>query len=184
MTSCNPLAYCNKTDSSMTIDGLLPQLPRGVRVFLACFVGALSIGFYTGLAFVGQTGATSRTGVETQYLGNEDDEEAEVMVFKKSPREMLTIVHTHVLSMSLIFLLLGVLVWACRLPAGLKAFLTIEPFFSILATFGGLCLVWAGWPYWSYLVIFSGSLMTLTFTLSAGIVLYQLLRPGRRQTGI
>ncbi len=184
MTSCRPLACCNKTDSSMKIDGLLTLLPRGVRVFLACFVVALSVGFYTGLAFVGQTGSTSPSGVETQYLGNEEDEEAEVMVFKKSPREMLSIVHAHVLSMSLIFLLLGALVWACRLPAGLKAFLTIEPFASLLATFGGLCLVWLGWPGWSYLVIFSGSLMTLTFTVSASIVLYQLLWPGRLQTGI
>lgn len=168
----------------MNPDGLLVRLPRGVRVFLACFVGVLSIGFYTGLAFVGQTGATRPAGVETQYLGNEDDEEAEVMVFKKSPREMLTIVHTHVLSMSLIFLLLGALVWACRLPSGLKSFLTIEPFFSIVATFGGLCLVWLGWPGWSYLVVFSGSLMTLTYTASAGIVLYQLLFPARVQSGI
>ena len=168
----------------MKIDGLLAQLPRGVRVFLACFVVALSIGFYTGLAFFGQTGSTNPSGVATQYLGNEEDEEAEVMIFKKSPREMLTIVHTHVLSMSLIFLLLGALVWACRLPAGLKAFLTIEPFASLLATFGGLCLVWAGWTGWSYLVIFSGGLMTLTYTVSACVVLYQLLLPGRPQTGI
>lgn len=168
----------------MNPDGLLMRLPRGIRVFLACFVGALSIGFYTGLAFVGQTGGTRPAGVETQYLGNEDQEEAEIMVFKKSPREMLTIIHTHVLSMSLIFLLLGMLVWACRLPAGLKAFLTIEPFCSLLATFGGIYLVWLGWPGWSYLVVFSGSLMTLTYTVSAAIVLYQLIFPTGRQAGI
>lgn len=167
----------------MNPDGLLAGLPRGPRLFLACFVGALSIGFYTGLAFVGQTGGTRPAGVETQYLGNEGDQQAEIMVFRKSPREMLTIVHTHVLSMSLIFLLLGVLVWGCRLPAGLKAFLTIEPFASILATFGGIYMVWIGQEGWSYLVVFSGILMMLTFTVSAGIVLYQLLFPKRPKTG-
>jgi len=160
----------------MNPDGLLQRLPRGARLFLACFVAVLSVGFYTGLAFVSQTGATRPAGVETQYLGNEEEEEAEVMIFRKSPREMLTIIHTHILSMSQIFLLLGVLVWMCRLPARLKIFLMVEPFFSVLATFGGIYLVWLDWPGASYLVVFSGSLMTLTYTVSASVVLFQLFQ--------
>lgn len=157
-------------------DGLLYRLPTGIRWFLATFVIVLAIGFFTGIGFVGQTGATGPGGIETTYLGNEDDEEAEVMIFRKSEREMLTIIHSHVLSMSLIFVLLGLLVWMARLPRKLKMLLTIEPYFSLLFTFGGLYFLWQGSLWWKYVVMASGILMTATFAAASAIVLFQLIR--------
>lgn len=87
----------------MQYDGLLSTFPKEVKLFLGSFVIILSIGFYTGLLFVNETSTGTPSGVEENYLGNEDDETAEVMKFHKSEREMLTTVHTHVLSMSFIF---------------------------------------------------------------------------------
>ena len=46
--------------------------------------------------------------IETHYLGNENDEDAEIMKFKKNEREILTIVHGHILSMSVIFFFIGI----------------------------------------------------------------------------
>ena len=46
-------------------------------------------------------------GIEEQYLGNETDEQATEMKFKKPEKEIITVVHNHVLSMSVIFFLLG-----------------------------------------------------------------------------
>ena len=163
----------------MRYNGLLGTFPREIRLFIAAFVVVLSIGFFTGILFVKQTESTTPAGVEENYLGNEEDESAEVMKFKKGEREMLTIVHTHILSMSLIFLLLGGLVWITRFPKNWKLFLTIEPFFSALLTFGGIYLMWLGISWMKYLVIFSGILMTLTFSFSAGLVLLQALKPAR-----
>ncbi|MBC8769019.1 hypothetical protein H4O18_13535 [Arenibacter sp. BSSL-BM3] len=160
----------------MGYDGLLMKLPRGVKWFVATFVLVLSIGFYTGLLFVSETSTSSPMGIEENYLGNEEDEDAEVMKFKKGEREMLTIIHTHILSMSLIFFLLGGLVWLTKLPQKLKMFLTIEPFLSVILTFGGIYLMWSGILWMKYVVIFSGFLMTLTFTISALLVVYQLCR--------
>ena len=91
----------------MGYDGLLLTLPKGIKWFVATFVIVLSIGFYTGLLFVSETSTPHQMGIVENYLGNEEDEEAEVMKFKKGEREMLTIIHTHILSMSLIFFLLG-----------------------------------------------------------------------------
>ena len=159
----------------MHFDGLLLTFPREIKIFIACFVIVLSVGFFTGLLFVSQTNATTPAGMEEQYLGNEDDEEADIMKFKKSEREMLTIVHTHILSMSMIFFLLGGLVWMAKASKKLKLFLTIEPFFSVILTFGGLYLLWSGVLWMKYIVIFSGVLMTLTYTASAFMVLYQSL---------
>nr|WP_299384402.1 hypothetical protein [Allomuricauda sp.] len=157
----------------MRYDGLLGTFPKEIRLFISAFVLVLSIGFFTGLLFVKQTESTTPTGIVENYLGNEEDDQAEVMKFKKGEREMLTIIHTHVLSMSFIFFLLGALVWITKFPKKWKLFLTIEPFFSALFTFGGIYFLWQGMPWMKYIVIASGILMTMTFTFSAGLVLKQ-----------
>ncbi len=162
----------------MQFNGLLLSFPKETKIFIASFVVLLSIGFYTGLLFVSETSTASTEGLVENYNGNEDDENAAIMKFKKSEREMLTIVHTHILSMSFIFFLLGSLVWMIRGPKKLKTFLTIEPFLSVLMTFGGIYFLWSGVLWMKYVVIFSGFLMTATFTVSAFLVLYQLtLKP-------
>ena len=162
----------------MQYNGLLLSFPKEIKIFIAAFVVILSIGFFTGLLFVSQTSTTSPDGIVENYNGNEEDEDAEVMKFKKSEREMLTIVHTHILSMSFIFFLLGGLVWLTKLSKKLKLFLTVEPLVSVILTFGGIYFLWKGLLWMKYVVIFSGILMTATFTISALLVLYQLcLKP-------
>lgn len=164
----------------MTYNGLLATVPKEIRLFIAAFVVILSVGFFTGLLFINETESNTPTGIEENYLGNEEDEDAEVMKFKKGDREMLTIVHTHIISMSLIFFLLGGLVWITRCSKKFKLFLTIEPFLSVILTFGGIYLMWKGITWFKYIVIFSGILMTLTFTGSASMVLWQCLKPARK----
>lgn len=158
----------------MQYSGLLSTFPKEIKIFIASFVIILSIGFFTGLFFVNETSSAAPAGIEENYLGNEDDDNAEIMKFRKSEREMLTIVHTHILSMSFIFFLLGILVWMTKLSKKVKLFLTVEPFFSVILTFGGIYLLWSGILWMKYVVIFSGILMTLTFAASAIAVLYQL----------
>lgn len=158
----------------MKYNGLLSAFPQEIKIFIGIFVIVLSLGFYTGLLFVGQTSATTPSGIQENYLGNEADENAEIMKFHKSEREMLTIIHTHILSMSLIFFLLGALVWLARLSVRFKLFLTVEPFLSVILTFGGIYFLWKGVLWMKYVVIFSGILMTVTFMFSTMLVLYQL----------
>ncbi|ADY27951.1 hypothetical protein [Cellulophaga lytica] len=160
----------------MKYNGLLGTFPSEIKLFIGAFVVILSIGFYTGLMFVNETTGAKPAGITENYLGNEEDEDAEVMKFKKSKREMLTTVHTHILSMSFIFFLLGGLVWLTKLPKKLKLFLTIEPFLSVLLTFGGIYMLWSGMLWMKYIIMISGALMTLTFTLSALVILWQLIK--------
>ncbi|TBW28327.1 hypothetical protein [Gramella sp. KN1008] len=158
----------------MNYDGLLLRLPNEIKYFLAVFILVLSVGYFTGLLFVAQTETTNPDGIEENYLGNEDDPDAEVMKFEKGEREMLTIIHTHVLSMSFIFFLFGGILLITRLPKKLKFFLIIEPFFSIIATFGGIYLVWKGFLWMKYIVMLSGLLMTAIFTAGVLIIFYQI----------
>ncbi|WP_223549194.1 hypothetical protein [Aestuariivivens sp. NBU2969] len=160
----------------MQINGVIVTLPKEIKLLIGIFIVVLSIGFYTGLLFVGETSSANPNGIEEQYLGNEHDEDVEVMRFKKSEQEMLRLVHNHVLSMAIIFFLLGVLVAITKLPNKFKLFLMVEPFFSVVFTFGGLYLLWNGMLWMKYIVMISGILMTLTFTLSVFIVLYQLFQ--------
>ena len=160
----------------MQLDGLLLSLPKELKLLIAAFVIVLSIGFFTGLLFVGETSSASPHGIEEQYLGNEDDEEVMVMKFKKSEQEMLTLVHSHVLSMSLIFFLTGLILSITRLHKKLKLFLILEPFVSVLLTFGGIYFLWQGLLWMKYIVMFSGTLMALSFTASMLIILIQLMK--------
>ena len=97
-------------------------------------------------------------------------------LFKKSDREMLTMIHGHILSMSIIFFLVGLIVSITRLPIKLKLFLLIEPFVSVVLTFGGIYLLWKGILWMKYVIMFSGTLMSLTYTISAVLIIKQLFK--------
>jgi hypothetical protein len=158
----------------MQINGLIHAIPKELKILIVAFLVVLSIGFFTGLLFVGDTSSANPNGIEEQYLGNETDEEATVMKFRKSDREMLSLVHNHVLSMAIIFFLVGLILSTTKLNKKLKLFLLIEPFVSVILTFGGIYLLWKGLLWMKYIVMFSGTLMTLTYTLSVLIILVQL----------
>ena len=160
----------------MQLHGLIHSFPKHIKIFIASFVVVLSIGYFTGLLFVNQTDSMAPNGIEENYLGNEEIEDAKVMKFQKGEREMLTILHTHILSISFIFFLLGGLVAITSIPKRLKSFLLVEPFVSIVLTFGGIYLMWKGILWMKYIVLISGTIMTLVFMLSAGAVLFQLAK--------
>ena len=160
----------------MQLDGLIHTLPNYVKQFIAAFVIVLSIGYYTGLQFVRQTESDHPSGMVENYLGNEDLDEVAVMKFKKGEYEMLTLLHSHILSISFIFFFLGGLIAITSLPRKLKAFLMIEPFVSIVFTFGGIYLLWKGILWMKWVVMISGILMTAVYIVGALVVLFQLLK--------
>jgi hypothetical protein len=155
---------------------LIKNLSPPIKSFLAVFLFLLSIGYFTGLLFVSQTEATTPIGIEENYNGNEDIENPKVLKFKKSSREMLTIIHTHVLSISIIFFLTGILLWGTEESVFRKKILSIEPFVSILVTFGGIYFIWMGYTWVSYIVIVSGILMTLSYVLAVIFIFNDLLK--------
>ena len=155
---------------------LIKNLSPPIKSFLAVFLFLLSIGYFTGLLFVSQTEATTPIGIEENYNGNEDIENPKVLKFKKSSREMLTIIHTHVLSISIIFFLTGILLCGTEESVFRKKILSIEPFVSILVTFGGIYFIWMGYTWVSYIVIVSGVLMTLSYVLAVIFIFNDLLK--------
>jgi hypothetical protein len=160
----------------MVLKGLIYQFPKEIKLLIVAFILTLSIGFYSGISFVRSTTDANPNGIEQRYLGNEDDENATKMMFKKSEGEIMTTVHSHILSLSVIFFMVSLLLSTTDISQKLKLFLMIEPFFSLVFTFGGIYLLWKDLHFMKYVIMLSGFLMTATYTASIFIILKQALK--------
>ena len=154
----------------------LNKVKGSARTFLILFVICLSFGYGTGLYYLSISSGFTEKSVQENYLGNENDEEAEVMKFKMKEREVLSIIHGHVVSFSLIFLAIGLLLFNSSYSSKLISFLVIEPFISIILTFSGIWILWNGVEWMRYIVILSGTLMHLIYISSALLILFDLLK--------
>ena len=160
----------------MVLKGLIYQFPKEIKLLIVAFICTLSIGFYSGISFVKTTTNANPNGIEQRYLGNEDDENATKMMFKKSEGEIMTTVHSHILSLSVIFFMVSLLLSTTDISQKLKLFLMIEPFFSLIFTFGGIYLLWKDIHFMKYVIMISGFFMTATYTASIFIILKQTLK--------
>ncbi|MDG2369706.1 MAG: hypothetical protein P8M12_03620 [Flavobacteriales bacterium] len=170
----------------------LRQLPKFAKLSITGFILALAFGYITGLMYVDDTTKLSLDGIEENYNGNslanepiDDDtildwdeslEMIEPMRFKKSKQELITIIHTHVISFALIFLSLSFLIYFTSTPIILKKILLIEPFISIVLTFGGIWLLWLGLDWLKYIIMISGSFLTISFILLSFFILIELIK--------
>lgn len=159
----------------MDLNGALGSMSLQFRLFVICFVLVLNIGFFTGFNFVKHTTSLNSSGIEQNYLGNEADEDAEIMHFKKSEQEVLTLIHNHILSLSLIFFVLGILMYMTKIKPRTKAFLMFEPFVSLLLTFGGIYLLWKGLIWFKYIIMISGTFLVLSILLMSFYIIKDCL---------
>ena len=160
-----------------SVDITLENLTGLWRNLLIAFVITLSFGYATGMYYLTLTSGLQTQSIEENYLGNEADEAALEMKFKKPEKEVVSIIHSHVISFSLIFLAIGGLLLLTSYPPRLKSILVIEPFISIILTFGGIWLMWQGVAWMKYVIIISGTFMNLAYVVTAGLVLVALWRP-------
>ena len=152
----------------------LNNLPKNLRRILFLFVLVISIGYGFGLRqLVISVGATP-TLVDEHYNGNEEDENADVLKFKKNEKELLTFLHNHLLSLGILTLLLTLLLYFSDVNKKLKAFLTIEPFISLIVTFSSIYGLWYGLNWLKYITVISGVLFHVSFASILVILLFKL----------
>ena len=156
--------------------GVLKSLPKIAKRFLIGFILVLSFGYGVGGYYIYQTSGLNSTGIEENYLGNENDELADEMKFRKSEKAILTLIHGHVISFGLIFGVMGLLMIFSSYSQALVSVLSLEPLISIFVTFGGIWLLWLGVGWMKYVIIFSGSLMHLSFITMVILLLLELTR--------
>ena len=154
----------------------LYELPDKLK--LLCFVTVfnITIGVGVGLYYVGYTTQYSPSGTSEHFAGSQVSDDFDIPdKYPKPFSELLNTTHTHVISMTFIFIITGGIFFFNSLITGsIKTFLIVEPFISIIVTFGGIWLVRFIHPGFSYLVIISGILMYLSFFIMASTIFYEL----------
>ena len=154
----------------------LYHLPAKLKLLLLLMVANLTVGIGIGLYYVANTTELIPTGTAEHFSGSEIDAEFDIPEkYPKPVSELLTTTHNHILSLTLIFLVIGgIFYFNNSLRGGMKTFLIAEPFISIITTFGGIWLMRFVHPTFVYLVITSGILMYTCYFVMAGVLFYEL----------
>jgi len=154
----------------------LNEFPAKLKVLCFLTVLNLTIGVGVGLYYVGYTTQYSSICTSEHFAGSKVSDDFDIPdKYPKPISELLNTTHTHVISMTFIFLIIGGIFYFNSIITGsMKTILIIEPFISIIVTFGGIWLVRFIHPGFSYLVILSGILMYLSFIIMASTIFYEL----------
>ena len=159
----------------MNLNGLIYSLPKEFKNLVVPFILVLSIGYFVSILLVDHTSSLSPIGIEENYLGNESKDPQVIYKFKKTKYQIYNLLHSHIISMSIIFFITGLLLLITDLNYYFKMFLIIEPFVSILMTFGGIYLLWNGVAWMKYVIFISSTIMAIVFLISCYIILLQSL---------
>ena len=148
-------------------------LPPALRSLGRWLTAVQLVGYTTSLVYVWWTTRLTPVGIADHYRGSEAAEGA--MQFPKSVAEMLTVTHTHLLAMAVIFVVSGVGLTLCeRVPERWKRLLVVEPFVALLISFGAMWLMRYADPRFSYLLALSSGVMALTFYLQSFLALREI----------
>ena len=155
------------------------EVPAPLRTLARWVAIVQVVGYTTSLVFVWHTTHLVPPGVAARYRGA-DPETAQpgvALQFPKSLAEMLTITHTHLLSMAVIFTLTGLGLALCaRLSERWKRLLIAEPFVALLVSFSAMWLMRYVDARFAWLLEASSALLALTFYLQSYFILRELRR--------
>lgn len=154
----------------------LYELPAKLKVLCFLTVFNLTIGIGVGIYYVGYTTQYSYTGTADHFAGSIISDDFDIPdKYPKPFSELLNTTHNHIISMTIIFLIIGSIFYFNSIITGsIKTILIVEPFISIIITFGGIWLVRFIHPGFSYLVILSGILMYMSVFIMAITIFYEL----------
>ena len=122
------------------------------------------VGYTTSLLFVWHTTRLVPPGIEARYRGADPQ-----------AAEMLTITHTHLLSMAVIFVISGIGIALCeRVTERRKRWLIAEPFGALLVSFSAMWLMRYVDAHFSWLLEASSAVLAMTFYLQSYLILREL----------
>ena len=150
-------------------------VPPALRTLARWVVIVQLVGYTTSLVFVWHTTRLAPPGIESRYRGTDPDLAQGAMQFPKSFAEMLTITHTHLLSMAVIFVITGIGVALCeRVGERWKRFVVAEPFVALLVSFTAMWLMRYGDARFSWLLEASSTVLAVTFYVQSSLILREL----------
>ena len=159
-------------------------LPAPLRTLGRWVVIVQLVGYTTSLVFVWHTTRLVPPGIESRYRGADPETAQGAMQFPKSFAEMLTITHTHLLSMAVIFVITGIGVALCeRVGDRWKRLLVVEPFVALLVSFTAMWLMRYGDARFSWLLEASSTVLAVTFYVQSYLILREVRWMERGQHG-
>jgi hypothetical protein len=154
------------------------QAPGPLRALVRWLTIVQLVGYTTSLVFIHHTTDFTVTGVAARYRGSDVSAGEGEMQFPKPYAEMLTITHTHLLSMAAIFAFSGLALALCERPdERWRRLLIVEPFVALLVSFSAMWLMRYVDARFSWLLALSSGLMAVTFYLQSFFVLRELAAP-------
>jgi hypothetical protein len=157
-------------------------LPRPVRTLGWWLTLVQAVGYTTSLVYVWLTTRMVPGGIASHYRGDDPGATQGPMHFGKSFAEMLTVTHTHLLSMAAIFAMSGAALALCARPVERwRRFLIAEPFGALLISFAAMWLMRYADPRFAWLLEASSAVMAVTFYIQTALVLRELRRVAREE---
>ncbi len=158
----------------------LYKFNKSLKKLLSTYLIVLTVGVLCGLLFLNSTTSFSSKGAIERFKGSDvvelDDEIDFNISYEKSLSEMLMTTHNHVLGFSFIFISLGIIFYFNSIIVGFwKNFLIVEPFVSILVSFGSIWGMRFIDENFVYITIISASLLYLSYFIIAGVSFYELV---------
>src|SRR5207247_222581 len=132
------------------------------------------------------TGDSLRVGKEIRSIsGATISVHAVTLGVRRMLAELLTIPHTHLLSMAVSFVLTGLGVALCeRVSERWKRWLIAEPFVALLVSFSAMWLMRYVDPRFSWLLEASSALLAVTFYVQSYVILRELRQVEREETRV
>ncbi len=157
----------------------LYKLETNLKTFLLVFIIVLTFGFSTGLAFIYHRTSMTPEGTITNIKGSDtaltEDEFDIPEEYAKPITEMLLTTHTHILSFSLIFFIVGLIFYNNTIISGFwKILIMIVPLVSVFFAFSSIWAIRYISEKFVYLSITTGILEYSAFYTMIGTVLYEL----------
>ena len=151
----------------------LQTLDKNLKKILIYYLVTLGVGFSLGVFYVYLNSEFSSSGMVEQYVGNNDEWEPKL---PKTLQDLVSHTHEHITMFSIIFLSLGLIFLYNNTIKGFwKRFLILEPFVSIIITFGGFFIIRYVTTSFSYIIMISSLLMYICFYVMLFISLYELI---------
>jgi hypothetical protein len=152
------------------------SVPETIRAVGRWITIVQLVGYSTSLVFIRHTTGMTAAGVATRYRGSDPDAGEGSMQFAKSFSEMLTVTHTHLFSMAVIFVFSGLALALCVRPSERwRRILIIEPFVALLVSFSAMWLMRYVDARFSWLLGLSSGIMAVTFYVQSFFILRELM---------
>jgi hypothetical protein len=148
----------------------LEAAPASLKLLFTFFLLFVGIGYVFGLVNINNNTGLSYTGVVVHYRGEAEEEVPTEFASAKLIHEH----HVHMFSLSMLFVLVGVIFSFTSLPESLKCAFISAPFLGMLLDFTGFWLLVFVSPLFAWIPIVFGGFMALSFFLLIGRPLYEI----------